>query len=256
MTKILMHGCNGRLGQVISKLAKEDPDIEIILGIDVNENIQNEYQVLASLDEFNSADYSTVDVIIDFSTASAVPSLLNFVAKSKIPTVLCTTGLDKEQIEMMKQTSKNVPIFYSANMSLGINLLINLANKATKVLKNSGFDIEILEKHHNKKIDAPSGTAISIAENIQKALDSKYKLVSDRTIERKPRDKEEIGIHSIRGGTIVGEHDVIFAGNEEIITISHKAMSREVFATGAIKAAKYLIGKNPGLYDMNDLLED
>jgi 4-hydroxy-tetrahydrodipicolinate reductase len=194
-------------------------------------------------------------VIIDFSTAKAVKPLLNYAHTAHIPLVLCTTGLDAETIAMVENFSQTTPIFFSANMSLGVNLLINLAKRATEILGDSGFDIEIVEKHHNQKIDAPSGTALAIANAINDTLDTAYDLRFDRSATREKRPKKEIGIHAVRGGTIVGEHDIIFAGNDEVITLSHTAASKEVFAVGAIKAARFLTPKSSGLYNMSHLLE-
>lgn len=252
MTKVLMHGCNGKIGRAITRLIKEQNDIEIVAGVDPYLEVPNTYPVFAEINECNVA----VDVIIDFSTATAVKPLTNYCLSKKIPAVICTTGLSQEDITSLKEASKEVPIFFSANMSLGVNLLISLAKRATEILADSGFDIEIIEKHHNQKIDAPSGTALAIADAINDTLNHEYTYCYDRSTIREKRPKKEIGIHAVRGGTIVGEHDILFAGNDEFITISHQATSKEVFASGAIKAAKFLASKAPGLYDMDHLLNN
>ncbi len=248
-----MHGCNGNMGQVITKLVSQDPSVQIVAGIDPNVSAPNPYPV------FPKADECTVDadVIIDFSTAEAVRPLLDFASSKNIPTIICTTGLSSEVLAYMSSLSKTLPIFFSANMSLGVNLLIGLAKRATEILADAGFDIEIIEKHHNQKIDAPSGTALAIADGINDVLDQQYTYQMDRSTIREKRAKKEIGIHAIRGGTIVGEHDVMFAGQDEIITLSHTATSKEVFAVGALKAAKFMGqgSKTPGLYNMEHLID-
>ncbi len=254
MINIIMHGCNGKMGQVITKLVADDPDMTIVAGIDPNLSAPNPYPV------FPSADECTVDadVIIDFSTAKAVRPLISFAKSKNIPIIICTTGLPSEDLDYIKEVSMNLPVFFSANMSLGVNLLIGLAKRATEILSDAGFDIEIIEKHHNQKIDAPSGTALAIADGINEVLDHQYNYQFDRSITRENRPKKEIGIHAIRGGTIVGEHDVIFAGQDEVITLGHNATSKEVFAVGAIKAAKFMYQKlhSPGLYNMAHLIDN
>lgn len=252
MTKILMHGCNGKIGRAITRLIKEQEDIEIVAGVDPYLELPNTYPVFANINECNV----TTDIVIDFSTASAVRPLIDYCLSQKLPAVICTTGLSEEDTTYLKEASKHVPIFFSANMSLGVNLLIALAKRATEILGDSGFDIEIVEKHHNQKIDAPSGTALAIADAINDTLDHEYTYRYDRSTIREKRPKKEIGIHAVRGGTIVGEHDILFAGNDEFITLSHQATSKEVFANGAIKAAKFLAHKAPGLYNMDHLLND
>ncbi|WP_305768182.1 4-hydroxy-tetrahydrodipicolinate reductase [Candidatus Epulonipiscium viviparus] len=250
MIKILMHGCNGKIGRVITELAKDAEGLEIVAGVDINQTIANDYPVFAALAECDK----NIDVIIDFSTAAAVNGVLEFAKEKKIPVVVCTTGLSAEQKEMLVQTSESVAVFFSSNMSIGVNLLIELAKRATKALVPEGFDVEIVEKHHNRKIDAPSGTALSIAEAIQDVIDKEYAIVFDRSKVRQARNKNEIGVHAVRGGTIVGEHDVIYAGVDEVITLSHSASSRDVFAIGALRAAKYVANKGAGLYNMENLL--
>ncbi len=252
MTKILMHGCNGKIGRAITRLIKEQEDIEIVAGVDPYLELPNTYPVFANINECNV----TTDVVIDFSTASAVRPLIDYCLNQKFPAVICTTGLSEEDTTYLKEASKHIPIFFSANMSLGVNLLIALAKRATEILGDSGFDIEIIEKHHNQKIDAPSGTALAIADAINDTLNHEYTYCYDRSTIRERRPKKEIGIHAVRGGTIVGEHDILFAGNDEFITLSHQATSKEVFANGAIKAAKFLAHKAPGLYNMDHLLND
>ncbi len=250
MIKIIMHGCNGKMGQVISTLVARDTKAEMAAGIDPYTGLSNPYPV------FPSADSCSIDadVIIDFSTAKAVKPLLDFAISKKIPVVVCTTGLNEEEITQIKMASKEIPILFSANMSLGVNLLINLAKRATAILTEANFDIEIIEKHHNQKIDAPSGTALAIANAINEELDNSYNYVYDRSQERKKRERNEIGIHALRGGTIVGEHSIIYAGQDEIIELKHSALSKEIFAVGAVNAAKFLAGKPIGMYDMGDVI--
>ncbi len=251
MTKIIMHGCNGKMGHVISDLVMQDPNIRIVAGIDVNTQSFFDYPVYSDI--FDCPIQA--DVIIDFSTAKAILPLLNYSKAKNIPVVLCTTGLSQAQIEMIHKSSQEVGILYSANMSLGVNLLLNLVKKAASVLSEANFNIEIVEKHHNQKIDAPSGTALAFAYSINNALNNTYHYTYDRTQERKKRDTKEIGIHAIRGGTIVGEHSILFAGKDEVIELKHSAMSKEIFAVGAIKAAKFMRSKPSGLYDMQDVID-
>ena len=250
MINVIIHGCGGKMGKVVECLVKEDSQLTVAAGIDPRD-IQADYPV------FNSVDKCTVkaDVIIDFSTASAVPALLDYCVKTGTPAVLCTTGFSDELNNKVREASKSVAILKSANMSVGVNLIMNLVKKAAETLYDSGFDIEILEKHHNQKIDAPSGTAIAIADSINEALDGKLNYVYDRSQVREKRTRDQLGISAIRGGTIVGEHDVIFAGKDEIVTLSHTALSKEIFAVGAVKAAKFLSGKPAGFYTMKEVLE-
>lgn len=250
MINILMSGCNGRMGQVIASSVAERDDAQIVCGVDTYDGIKNSFPVYAKFEDVTEK----VDVIIDFSNPSALSDLLAFAEKNNVPSVLCTTGYSEEQIASINKTAEKVAIFRSGNMSLGINLLIEISKMAAKVF-GSDFDIEIVEKHHNKKIDAPSGTALMIADEISTVLENDPTYVYDRHCVRKKRDQKEIGLHSVRGGTIVGEHDVIFAGDNEVITISHQAQSRSLFAVGAINAAVYLADKEPGNYDMSDLLK-
>lgn len=251
MTKIIMHGCNGRMGQMITGLAEKDPDVEIVAGVDVSDHIQNSYPVF---DNIAKCDVPA-DVVIDFASAKAVDGLLDYCVGKNIPCVLCTTGLSEEQLQKIQEVSGKTAILKSANMSLGVNLLMKLLKEATGVLAAAGFDIEIVEKHHNQKLDAPSGTALALADVINKELDNTYEYVYDRSTRREKRPVKEIGISAVRGGTIVGDHDVIFAGTDEVITLSHRAYSREVFAKGALQAAKFLSGKPAGLYDMSQVVQ-
>lgn len=251
MTKIIMNGCNGKMGHVISRLAAQDDACEIVAGFDIADQGDHPYPVFTNPDDFTGE----ADVIIDFSHPSMLTKLLDYGKKRHIPLILATTGFSPEQKKEMDEASKSVPIFFSANMSLGINLLIDLAKKATKLLEGS-FDIEIVERHHNQKIDAPSGTALAIADAISDTLSTPAEYVYDRHAVRKKRSKTEIGLHAVRGGTIVGDHTVIFAGNDEVIELKHSAHSKEVFAVGALKAAKFMTGKGPGKYDMNDLIRE
>lgn len=250
MIRAIMHGCNGKMGQVITGLMKGDEQIQMVAGIDTWMGIENEYPVFASLEECNV----DADVVIDFSNAKAVDGLLAACEAKNLPVVLCTTGLSEEQLQKVEESSKKVAILRSANMSLGVNLLMKLLKEAAKVLSPAGFDIEIVEKHHNLKLDAPSGTAIALADSINDAMDNKFVYNYDRSQERKRREDNEIGIVAVRGGTIVGQHDVIFAGADEVIEFQHTAYSKAVFGKGAIEAAKYLAGKPAGLYDMSNVI--
>lgn len=248
MTKIILNGCNGKMGQVISRLVAEDTDAEICAGFDIMTDKDNPYPVYTNPFEYNGE----ADVVIDFSHPSSFENIMSYCKERSLPIIVATTGLSNEQKNRMEAMSQHIPVFFSANMSLGINLLIDLARKATKLLGES-FDIEIIEKHHNQKIDAPSGTALAIADAIAEDMaESEY--VYDRHLSRKKRKKTEIGIHSVRGGTIVGEHTVLYAGNDEMIELKHTATSKEVFAVGAVKAAKFMCGKANGMYTMDDLI--
>ncbi len=251
MTRIIMNGCNGKMGQVITRIVAADPDAEIVAGFDVNTEMKNTYPVFASPSEFDGE----ADVVIDFSHPSALTGILEYCTAKKLPLVLATTGLSSEQKNEFKAASEKMPVFFSANMSLGINLLTVLAKKAAAVLDGM-FDIEIVERHHNQKIDAPSGTALAIADAISETLENPAEYVYDRHSVRRKRRQNEIGIHAVRGGTIVGEHEVIFAGTDEVIELKHSAASKEVFAVGAVKAAKFMNGKSAGMYSMDDLLAD
>lgn len=250
MTRIIMHGCNGRMGQMISNIVAADGEAEIVAGIDINTVSQNGYPVFASLEECTVE----ADAVIDFGVAAAVDGLLDWCAEHKVPVVVCTTGLSEEQIAHVNETSKKVAVLRSANMSLGVNLLMKVLKEVANTLAPAGFDIEIVEKHHRMKLDAPSGTALALADSINEARNNEYEYVFDRSQVRKQRDKKELGISAVRGGTIVGEHDVIFAGEDEVITFSHTAYSRALFGKGAVSAAKYLKGKPARMYDMSDVI--
>ena len=251
MKRIILSGCNGHMGRVISACVADRNDCEIVAGLDLNTESAFGYPVFA-----NTADINVeADVIIDFSHVSVLTPLLQFALEKKIPVVLCTTGYSKEQVLELKAASEQIPVFYSRNMSLGINLLVELSRKAAQIL-GTQFDIEIIEKHHNQKIDAPSGTALMIADGICDVKEEEMHYTYDRHSQRKKREKNEIGLHAVRGGTIVGEHEVIFAGRHEVITLSHSAQTKEVFAVVSINAAVYMPGKHAGLYDMSNLIQD
>ena len=246
MTKIIMLGCNGRMGQMV----KQDDECTIVAGIDIVDNRDNGYPVYTKLADCDVE----ADAIIDFTSATDFESRMDYAVDKQIPIIECSTGLSEEQMDYLKKASEKVAVLKSANMSLGINLLMKLLKEAAVKLAGDGFDVEIVEKHHNQKLDAPSGTALALADSINEAMDDRYEYIYDRSQVRQKRDKKELGISAVRGGTIVGEHEVIFAGTDEVITFKHTAYSRAVFAKGSITAAKYLKGKAAGLYDMSDVL--
>lgn len=250
MVKVIMHGCNGKMGQVISSLIAADEQIEIVAGIDIRDDGHNTYPVFPELAVCNVE----ADCLIDFSTAAVIDKLLDQCVEKQLPCVLCTTGLSEAQLQKVKEASEKVAILKSANMSLGINLLMKLLKEAAVVLTEAGFDVEVIEKHHNLKVDAPSGTALALADSVNEACGNQYEYVYDRSTRREKRPTKEIGISAIRGGTIVGEHDVLFAGADEVITFSHTAYSKAVFGKGAVQAAKFLAGKPAGLYNMSDVI--
>ncbi len=251
MIDILLHGALGHMGLAVAELAAEDKGAQIVCGVDAmaDSDARARFPLAFSLEDV----FIKADVVVDFSVASAADELLDYCVEKKLPCVLCTTGLSEEQLEKVQEASKQIAILRSANMSLGINLISSILSEISPLLLSEGFDAEILEKHHNRKVDAPSGTAIALADAINASLEKPYAIVNDRTERREKRPKEEIGISAIRGGTIVGEHDVFFAGEDEVITLSHTATSRRVFAKGALAAAKFLVGKAPGMYSMKDL---
>ncbi len=251
MTRVIMHGCNGKMGQTISGLAAADEEIEIVAGVDTYDAGKNPYPVFQTIADCDVA----ADAVIDFSAAAAVDGLLAYCVEKQLPCVLCTTGLSEEQLARVKEASGKVAVLKSANMSLGINMLLKLLKDAAGILAPAGFDIEIVEKHHNQKVDAPSGTALALADSINEELNGSYEYVYDRSQVRQKRAPKEIGISAVRGGTIVGDHDVIFAGADEVVTFSHRAYSKAVFGKGAIQAAKFLAGKPAGMYDMSDVIE-
>ena len=249
MVEVILHGCNGRMGQMLSELISKDEEMKVVAGIEPSGEAKNDYPVYKSFDELKE----TADVIIDFSTASAIDGLLDYCEKTHTPLVLCSTGLSEAQLDRVEKFAKESAVLVSANMSLGINVLLKLLKSVTKTLYENGFDIEIVEKHHNQKIDAPSGTALALADEMKEELeDISYNL--NRTEVRKKRERNEIGISAVRGGTIVGEHEVIFAGTDEVIEIKHTAYSRAIFAKGAMSAAKFLSGKSAGKYSMSDVI--
>ncbi len=250
MTRAIMHGCNGKMGQMIAGLIREDEDIELVAGIDVYDEGKNDFPVFSKISDCNVE----ADVIIDFCNPAAIDGLMDYCVEKQVPCVVCTTGLSKEQIQHVEDASKKVAILRSANMSLGINMLMKLLKEATAILAPAGFDIEIVEKHHNLKLDAPSGTALALGDSVNEVLNNEYEYVYDRSQRRQQRPKKEIGFSAVRGGTIVGEHDVIFAGTDEVVTFSHTAYSKAVFGKGAIQAAKFLNGKDAGLYDMSQVI--
>ena len=250
MVKIIMHGCNGHMGQVISGIVEKDPDAEIVAGIDIADQGKNSYPVFTDID----ACQVEADAIIDFSSAKATDKLLEYSAARQIPVVLCSTGLSQEQLAKVEETSRKVAVLKSANMSLGINTLLKRVQDAARVLAAAGFDMEIVEKHHRLKLDAPSGTALALADSINEAMDNQYHYVYDRSQKREKRDDKEIGISAVRGGTIVGEHEIIFAGQDEVIEFKHTAYSKAIFGKGAVEAAKFLAGKPAGRYDMSDVI--
>ncbi|EOS32737.1 dihydrodipicolinate reductase [Lachnospiraceae bacterium 28-4] len=251
MTKVIMHGCNGKMGQMITGLIAADDEIEIVAGVDAFETGNNTYPVFKSI---GLCDIGA-DVVIDFSNAQAIDGLLDYCMEKKLPCVLCTTGLSEAQLQKVEEAGEKTAVLKSANMSLGINLLLKLLKDAAGILAPAGFDIEIVEKHHNKKVDAPSGTALALADSINEELNNAYEYIYDRSGRREKRPVKEIGLSAVRGGTIVGEHDVIFAGADEVITFSHTAYSKAVFGKGAIQAAKFLAGKPAGKYDMSDVVD-
>ena len=252
MTKVILSGCNGRMGQVVTRMCAQREGMEVVAGFDPNTVKLSDYPVYADPMEYTGGG----DVIIDFSNAASLEGLLRFALLKHIPLVVCTTGHSDEQLQLLREASQKLPVFRSGNMSVGVNLLVGLVKKAAAVLGDS-FDVEVVERHHRTKVDAPSGTAIMLAEAAASALPHESRLVYERQSVRKPRGREEIGISSVRGGTIVGEHEVIFAGTDEVIELRHSAYSREVFATGAVTAAVWLAKQTvPGIYDMGDALAE
>ena len=250
MTRIIMCGCNGAMGRMITGIVRDDPEAEIVAGIDMADNGQTDFPVFSSISDCNVE----ADAIIDFSTPKILTEILTYSKQHKVPAVLCTTGYSDEQLAEIEAATTEAAILKSANMSLGINTLLKLLQDAAKVFAGEGFDVEIVEKHHNQKLDAPSGTALALADSINEAMGNQYEYIYDRSQRRQKRDKKELGLSAVRGGTIVGEHDVIFAGTDEVITFSHTAYSKAVFGKGAVAAAKFLKGKESGRYDMADVI--
>lgn len=250
VTRIIMHGCNGAMGQVISRLAKADESVQIVAGLDIFDKGLYSYPVFTVAGDCQV----DADVIVDFSVAAAVDELMDFAVARRLPLVLCTTGLSDAQLERVHEISKEIPVLRSANMSLGVNTLFKLVAQAAKILAGAGYDMEIVEKHHNKKLDAPSGTALAIADAMNEAMNKEYHYKLDRSAVKERRDSKEIGIQAVRGGTIVGEHEVFFCGEDEVIEIKHTAYSKGIFGKGALEAAVYLKNQAPGLYTMADVI--
>ena len=250
MVRIIMNGCNGHMGQVISDLVSKDENAEIVAGVDLQDTGRYSYPVFT---ELGACDVKA-DVMIDFSSAKATDAVLEYCGSRELPLVLCTTGLSQEQLQKVEETAEKTAVRRAANMSLGINTLLKLLQDAAKVLAAAGFDMEIVERHHNLKVDAPSGTALALADSLNEAMDHQYHYVYDRSQKREQRDSKEIGLSAVRGGTIVGEHEVIFAGPDEVIEFKHTAYSKTVFAKGAVEAAKFLKGKAAGMYNMSHVI--
>lgn len=251
MVKVILNGANGAMGKVVADLISADPDMEVVVGVDSRADMDAAFPIMDSINKVNVA----ADVVIDFSSVEAADTLLDFIEQKKIPAVICTTGLSEAQIDRINELSSVSPILRSANMSLGINILSKVLAEVAPTLKKAGFDIEIVEAHHRRKLDAPSGTALLLADSINSSMDEKLDYTYDRSDIHEQRREDEIGISSVRGGTIVGDHDVIFAGEDEVISFNHRAYSRKIFANGAIAAAKFLMGKSNGLYDMSDVIK-
>lgn len=251
MIKMILSGCCGYMGRVVTDIVAADEEVEIVAGIDPAGQGNQDYPVYKSAEECKTE----ADVLVDFSSPKALNALLAYCTGKKLPVIFCTTGYSEEQVAQIQAAAEHTAVMRSANMSLGVNLLMKLLKEAVKVLAPAGFDIEIVEKHHNRKVDAPSGTALALADSINEAMDQAYEYKYDRTAERKKREKNEIGFSVVRGGNIVGEHEVIFAGMDEIIEVKHTAYSRGIFAKGAVQAAKYMAGKTAGFYDMGDVVQ-
>lgn len=250
MVKLILYGCCGKMGQVVSKLAKEESQIQIVAGVDPFLENSTDYLVYQNLSECKEE----ADVLLDFSSPKALPDILKGSKERNLPIILCATGYSWDEVKKIEQAAEEIAVLRSANMSLGINLLEQLLKTAASILVESGFDIEVIEKHHNQKIDAPSGTALLLADAMNEVLKNEYKYIYDRSRERVKRDKKEIGISAVRGGSIVGEHEVIFAGIDEVIELKHTAYSKAVFGKGALAAAKFMKGKQKGLYNMQDVV--
>lgn len=250
MTRIILTGCCGKMGHVIQSIVSSRNDCEIVAGVDVYDSKDCDFPVYSSISEVEQE----ADALIDFSNPSLLDSILEYGKSTNTSLVIATTGYDDCQKKQIELASKECAVFFTYNYSMGVNLLASLAKKAVEVL-GDGFDIEIIEKHHNQKIDAPSGTALMLADAINEEVDNRMKYEYDRHSKREKRTKNEIGIHAVRGGTIVGEHEIIFAGRDEIITLSHSARSKEIFAVGAVNAAVFMTGKERGMYDMSQLIK-
>ena len=251
MTRILLLGAAGRMGRAVQRAARTVPCVEVAAGVDSRQADGCSLPMFPSL----LACGISADVLVEFSSPQAVAESLPICTERGLPCVLCTTGLSEAQLAKVDEAAKKVAILKSANMSLGINLMLKLLKEAAGVLAPAGFDIEIVEKHHNLKLDAPSGTALALADSINEEFDNEYEYVYDRSTRRERRPKKEIGISAVRGGTIVGDHDVIFAGADEVVTFSHTAYSKAVFGKGAVQAAKFLAGKPAGMYNMSNVID-
>lgn len=251
MTNIIMIGCNGRMGQVITDIVKNDENANIVAGVDMFDNGHNDYKVYNNI----MSVQEEADVIIDFSTPKVLDDILEYAVKNNIPAVLCTTGYAEEELSKIAEASKKVAILRSANMSMGINTMIKVMETITKTLADAGFDIEIVEKHHNQKLDAPSGTALALADAINGELGGEYDYNFDRSQVREKRKHKEIGISAVRGGSIVGEHEIIFAGTDEVLEFKHTAYSKAIFGKGAVQAAKFLKGQPAGMYNMKNVIK-
>lgn len=250
MARIIIHGVNGFMGRVLCDLISQDSDCSVVAGIDVVKGEEKQFPIYTNISDCKDE----ADVLIDFSNAKAIDSLVDYCKGRGLPAVICTTGLSEEQLSKVKKLSESVPVLRSANMSVGVNTIFDILRNYSNVFADAGFDIEIVEKHHNRKLDAPSGTALALADAVNDGLSEKYEYELDRASKNAKRPKNQIGIVAVRGGNIVGEHEVIFAGMDEVITIKHTATSRGVFATGAIQGAKFLASAKPGLYSMEDVI--
>ncbi|MCR5747120.1 MAG: 4-hydroxy-tetrahydrodipicolinate reductase [Lachnospiraceae bacterium] len=248
--RVIMSGCNGHMGQTITRIASDREDVCIVAGVDKYQGIDNGFPVF---DEIDKCEVEA-DVIVDFSAPDALDSLLTYAEKNGVALVLCTTGYTAEQLKSIEEASNRIAILRSANMSLGVNVMAKLLKEAVKTFAPAGFDIEIVEKHHNLKKDAPSGTALYLADSVNEGAGNRYSYVYDRSQRSEKRPEDEIGISAVRGGNIPGDHDVIFAGEDEVITFSHRAYSKAVFGKGAVQAAVYMNGKPAGMYDMQDVI--
>ena len=250
MINVILHGCSGHMGAVVTDMVAADKDVRITAGIDMVDLGNRDYPVYTDAGRCNEE----ADCIIDFSNAKAIDGLLDYAVSRSLPVVLCTTGLSEEQLHKVKEASGKIAILRSANMSLGVNLLLKLLKEAAATLAPAGYDMEVEEMHHRRKVDAPSGTAIALAEALNEGAGEGYHFTYDRSGRRQPRDNKEIGISALRGGTVVGIHDVLFAGQDEVIEFKHTAYSRAIFAKGAVQAAKFMAGREAGMYDMADVI--
>lgn len=251
MIRVIINGCNGHMGRMLDEVIAPLEDVTIVAGVDLEDKGYYSYPVYPSVKECTCE----ADAVIDFTISKITDQVIDACVAKKFPLVLCTTGLTEGQLNHVREAASQIPIVQSYNMSLGINTLVKILKAAAPALSEAGFDIELVEKHHNQKIDAPSGTAILLADTVNEACQNRYHYTYDRTNVRKKRESQEIGISSIRGGTIVGEHEVIFAGTDEVIELKHEAFSKAVFAKGAVQAAKFLKGKANGLYTMQDVIQ-